>query len=107
MGSDLEAWDRKWEITRKRGKLSYLAVRGLRLSAIWFVANISGLYLFKYKMSFESMAFVSLLFFLFGCWDGQQHWNDAERRYWDMVKLRNLIVEDHRLKLDLGNEVNE
>lgn len=70
-----------WEKTRQRGQFRYAVVRGVILCGFWFLVNIIGDALGLNKMSFESLAITSIVFFLMGCWEAPQSWNRAERRY--------------------------
>ena len=92
MSDDFESWDQEWEKTRKRGRLPFILLRGVGLGGLWFLANMT-LKLFRSGMSYEGMALVSVFFFFAGCGNGQTKWNEAERHYRDMLKLRAQIIE--------------
>lgn len=92
MSDEFESWDQKWEKTRQRGRLPFILLRGPGYGGFWFLANMT-LKLLGSEMSYEGMALVSLFFFFVGCGGGQTQWNEAERCYRDMLKLRAQIIE--------------
>jgi len=77
----LEKRCQAWEKTRQRGQFLYALVRGMILSFFWMLLNILRASFEKNRMSYESMAAVSFVFFLVGCWEAPQSWKKSERRY--------------------------
>jgi hypothetical protein len=77
----LERRCRSWEKTRERGQVLYAVVRGAIFSGLWLLIRIPFYVIGKHGMSYESVAVVSIVVFLMGCYEAPQSWKRAESRY--------------------------
>src|ERR1035438_9597521 len=77
----LEKRCQAWEKTRQRGQFLYALVRGVIFSGFWLLIRIPFYGVGKHGMSYESMAIVSIIVFLMGCYEAPRSWKRAESRY--------------------------